>query len=168
MNDDEFAWGIWGPIFLLQGAGVFALLSDALPLESLRAVFPYWFGTWFWQNCGLVSYVISAGPWKLSLPSDETCEFIDNQIIIDIPSWCHIFVRYFIQEVLSMAWNLCTPDPGQKHVVYWWNLDCNNDFIDFVHRPMRSKVTRDFPPCLRCRLYHISSAISKFLICNLP
>ena len=42
--------GIWGPIFLLQGAGVAALLSDALPVEAMRAVFPYWFGTWIWQN----------------------------------------------------------------------------------------------------------------------
>eukprot|EP00434_Breviolum_minutum_P004260 symbB.v1.2.003755.t1/scaffold207.1/size268535/2 len=52
-----FAFSIWGPIFLLQGAGVFALLSDALPLESLRAVFPYWFGTWFWQNCWQITFV---------------------------------------------------------------------------------------------------------------
>lgn len=38
---------------MLQGAGTIALLSNALPLEALRAVFPYWFVTWIWQNCGL-------------------------------------------------------------------------------------------------------------------
>ena len=48
-------WGIWGPIFLLQGAGVSALLSEALPLETTRAVFPYWFATWLWQNCPLAT-----------------------------------------------------------------------------------------------------------------
>lgn len=45
--------GIWGPIFLMQGAGVWALLSDALPSEALKAVFPCWFATWIWQNCDL-------------------------------------------------------------------------------------------------------------------
>eukprot|EP00435_Cladocopium_sp_Y103_P046982 s1337_g13.t1 len=52
-----FAFSIWGPIFLLQGAGVAALLSDALPVEAMRAVFPYWFGTWIWQNCWQASFV---------------------------------------------------------------------------------------------------------------
>lgn len=52
-----FAFSIWGPIFLLQGAGVAALLSDALPVEAMRAVFPYWFGTWIWQNCWQACFV---------------------------------------------------------------------------------------------------------------
>ncbi|CAK9074389.1 unnamed protein product [Durusdinium trenchii] len=52
-----FAFSIWGPIFLLQGAGTIALLSNALPLEALRAVFPYWFVTWIWQNCWQASFV---------------------------------------------------------------------------------------------------------------
>eukprot|EP00438_Fugacium_kawagutii_P028686 Skav214064 [mRNA] locus=scaffold2017:787667:794505:+ [translate_table: standard] len=52
-----FAFSIWGPIFLMQGAGVWALLSDALPSEALKAVFPCWFATWIWQNCWQATFV---------------------------------------------------------------------------------------------------------------
>ena len=94
---------------------MFALLSDALPLESLRAVFPYWFGTWFWQNCGLVSYVILAGPWKLSLPSDETCEFIDNHRYT-------ILVPHFLCDTSSKRFSqwlgICAPQTLAKNMLF--------------------------------------------------
>lgn len=41
-----FTFAIWGPIFLLQGAGTYGMACGAVPTTVVDAVAPCWLGTW--------------------------------------------------------------------------------------------------------------------------
>jgi len=41
-----FTFAIWGPIFLLQGAGTYVMARGVVPSQVVEAVAPCWLGTW--------------------------------------------------------------------------------------------------------------------------
>lgn len=64
-----FTFAIWGPIFMLEGAGVGSMALDIIPRELMEAVAPAWIATWTAEN--LWQLVFSRFPLKPSIASPK-------------------------------------------------------------------------------------------------
>ncbi|CAE7374804.1 sti1 [Symbiodinium natans] len=53
----NWAFSIWGPIFLLQGAGVGAMMVGGVSPEVAKAVVPSWFATWMFENFWQLQFI---------------------------------------------------------------------------------------------------------------